>query len=78
MELPLEVGRLPHFPTMRDGTFGPEMNLCCYTNTGTKYPITLNIEIQTVFKKVRIFIKTSSRHQGNEILCRRIWPSASC
>ena len=39
MELPFEVGRLPRFPTMRIGPIGSEMYLCCYTNTGTRYPL---------------------------------------
>ena len=39
------------------GPFGPEMHLCCYTNTCTKYPSTLMIEMQTIFKQVGLFIK---------------------
>ena len=35
---PLEVGCLPRFPTGGLGPFGPERHLCCYTNTGAKYP----------------------------------------
>ena len=48
------------FPISRQGglgRFGPEMHLCCYTNTGTKYPSTLTIEMQTIFKQVEFFIK---------------------
>ena len=37
--------------------FDPEMHLCCYTNTGAKYPSTLTIEMQTIFKQVGLFIK---------------------
>ena len=38
------------FPISRQGGLGPfdpEMHLCCYTNTGIKYPSTLTIEMQT-------------------------------
>ena len=48
------------FPVSRQGGLGafcPEMHLCCYTNTGTKYPSTLTIEMQTIFKQVGLFIK---------------------
>ena len=48
------------FPNSRRGglgPFGPEMHLCCYTNTCTKYPSTLIIEMQTIFKQVELFIK---------------------
>ena len=48
------------FPVSRQGglgPFGPEMHLICYTNTGTKYPSTLTIEMQTIFKQVGLFIK---------------------
>ena len=48
------------FPVSRQGglgPFGPEMHLCCYTNTGTKYPSTLTIEMQAIFKQVALFIK---------------------
>ena len=48
------------FPISRQGVlgpFGPEMHLCCYTNTGTKYPSTLTIEMQTILKQVGLFIK---------------------
>ena len=48
------------FPISRQGglgPFGPEMYLCCYTNTGTKYPSTLTIEMQTIFKQVGLFSK---------------------
>ena len=48
------------FPVSRQGGsghFGPEMRLCCYTNTGAKYPSTLTIEMQTIYKLVGLFIK---------------------
>ena len=37
------------------GPFCPEIHLCCYANTGTKYPSTLTIEMQTIFKQVGLF-----------------------
>ena len=39
------------------GPFGPEMHLCCYTNSCTKYPSTPIIEMQTIIKQVGLFIK---------------------
>ena len=48
------------FPISRQGglmPFCPEMHLCCYTNTGTKYLSTLTIEMQTIFKQVGLFIE---------------------
>ena len=47
------------YPVSRQGglgPFGPKMHLCCYTNTGKKYPSTLTIEMQTIFKQVGLFI----------------------
>ena len=44
--------RCDAFPVSRQGglePFSPEIHLCCYTNTGTKYPSTLTIEMQTIF-----------------------------
>ena len=51
MELPLEVGCLPHFPTMRVGTSWSSNATC------TKYPSILTIEMHTIFKQVWLFIK---------------------
>ena len=48
------------FPISRRGGLGPfglAMHLCCYTNTGTKYPSTLTIEMQTIFKQVGLLIE---------------------
>ena len=54
----LKVGCLPHFPTRRAGTFwSRNAPVLLYTTTGTKYPSTLTIQMQTIFKKVGIFIK---------------------
>ena len=35
-----------------DLLIGPELHLCCYNNTGTKYPSTLAIEMQTIFNSL--------------------------